>query len=127
MDFKGPLASVLAAFGLSVLNAVIGFIVARWAFGKELNTFLGIVFGSFGIRSIMVITCIWLCLGPLDMHQTSFAITFAISSFLFLMAEIFFFHQWYEKQKRKIRRPVSDLLKKNDDLVPHSLLNYNTA
>lgn len=105
MDFKGPLASVLAAFGLSVLNAVIGFIVARWAFGKELNTFLGIVFGSFGIRSIMVITCIWLCLGPLDMHQTSFAITFAISSFLFLMAEIFFFINGTRSRKEKSEDP----------------------
>lgn len=113
MGEKGPLVSALTAFGICVVNAMLGFIVARWAFGRELNTFLSLVFGSFGVRAILVIGSVWACLGPLNMEQVSFAITFAVSCFVFLMGEILFFHQWFEKQKRQVRPPVTDLLKKN--------------
>ena len=110
---KGPLLSALTALAICVVNALIGFVVARWAFGRELNTFLSVVFGSFGVRAVLVIVGVWACLGPLNMDQVAFAITFAISCFVFLMGEILFFHQWFEKQKRQVRPPVSELLKKN--------------
>ncbi|MCO6466798.1 MAG: hypothetical protein J5I53_09305 [Bradyrhizobiaceae bacterium] len=113
MGEKGPLVAAVTAFGICVVNALIGFLVTRWAFQKEMNTFLAIVFGSFGVRAILVIAAVWACIGPLDMHQVAFAITFAISCFVFLMGEILFFHQWFEKQKRQVRPPVSELLKKN--------------
>ncbi len=113
MDGKESLVSAGTAFGISVLNAVVGILVARWAFGKELNVFLALVFGSFGVRALLVIVAIWICMGPLNMEQVSFALTFAVASIIFLMGEIFFFHQWFEKRKRKVRPPVSDLLKKN--------------
>jgi hypothetical protein len=114
---KGPLVAALAALGISVVNSLIGFAVARWAFGKEMNTFLALVFGSFGVRAIFVIVAVWACIGPLELDQVGFAITFAISCFVFLMWEILFFHQWFEKQKRQVRPPVTELLKKNVDEV----------
>lgn len=123
MGEKGPLVSALTAFGICVVNALLGFVVARWAFGRELNTFLSLVFGSFGVRAILVIASVWACLGPLNMEQVAFAITFAISCFVFLMGEILFFHQWFEKQKRQVRPPVAELLKKNAHkvliILPH--------
>jgi predicted membrane channel-forming protein YqfA (hemolysin III family) len=105
--------AALTAFGICVVNAAMGFIVARWAFGKELNTFLALVFGSFGVRAIVVIVAIYACVGVLGMDQAFFAITFAVSCFVFLMGEILFFHRWFEKLKRQVRPSVTELLKKN--------------
>ncbi len=127
MDVKGPIVAALTAFGICVFNAVLGFVVSRWAFGKDLNTFLALVFGSFGIRAILVIIAIWACIGVIGMEQVAFAVTFAISCFVFLMGEILFFHQWFEKQKRQVRPPVSDLLKKNaiESLTPTPVLRFS--
>lgn len=113
MTDKGSIVAAATAFGICVVNALLGFVIARWAFKREMNTFLAIVFGSFGARAILVIVAVWACLGVLEMEQVSFAITFAISCFVFLMGEILFFHRWLEKQKRQVRLPVSELLKKN--------------
>lgn len=114
VDTKGPLVAIGAAIGICIVNALLGFAVTRWAFGKEMNTFLAIVFGSFGVRAIMVIVAVWACIGPFGLDQVLFAVTFAVTCFVFLMGEILFFHQWFEKQKRQVRLPVTELLKKND-------------
>lgn len=112
MEVGGMPLSILVAIAICAVNTAAGYAISKWAFGKELNTFLGIVFGSFGVRAIVVIALVWLCISVLKFHQVAFSITFAMSSFIFLMLEIFFFHQSFEKAKRTVRRPVSDLLKK---------------
>lgn len=112
MDSSGPLAGILAALGLSVINTLIGYVVAKKAFGKPLNTFLSIIFGSLGIRSLAVIASAWYCLSVVHLHQLGFALTFAIALFVMILGEIFFFHRSYEKTKRSVRRPVTELLKK---------------
>lgn len=96
---------------------MVGYVVAKKAFGKELNVFLSMVFGSLGVRAIVVIASAWYCLSVLEMHQVTFAITFAVMGFMMLMGEILFFHQWFEKSKREVRRPVTDLLKKNARMI----------
>jgi len=108
----GPLAAVLTALGICVINTALGWIVSRMAFGKDLNVFLAMIFGSLGVRAIIVMVSAWLCLSVLNMHQVAFSLTFAISMFVLLLAEIFFFHRSYENAKRHSRRPVTDLLKK---------------
>ena len=113
MDANGPLTAALTALGIGVVNTIIGYIVARVAFGKELNTFLAFVFGSLGVRAVAVVVLAWYCLSVLEMHQVSFALTFSVSTFIFLMGEILFFHRSFEKSKREVRLPASDLLKKN--------------
>jgi hypothetical protein len=105
--------AALVAIGICAVNTLLGYVVARKAFGKELNTFLSMVFGSLGIRSLFVITAAWYCLSIAKMHQVAFALTFAIACFVMLLGEILFFHHWFELSKRQVRLPVSDLLKKN--------------
>lgn len=112
MDVQSPLLAVLTAVGISVINTLVGYVVARKAFGKELNTFLSMVFGSFAVRGAIVIGLVWYLLSVAGIHHVWFSISFAISCFVALMAEIFFFHHSYETAKRKSVRPVTDLLKK---------------
>ncbi len=117
MDPKGPVIAALTALGINLVNTMVGYVVAKKAFGKELNVFLSMVFGSLGVRAIVVIASAWYCLSVLEMHQVTFAITFAVMGFMMLMGEILFFHQWFEKSKREVRRPVTDLLKKNARMI----------
>lgn len=112
MDSKGLLVGVVTALVLSVLNSLAGYLIARQAFGKSLNTFLSIIFGSLGARSLLVIVAAWYFLSVVRLHQLGFALTFAISMFVMIIGEIFFFHRSYEESKRQVRRPVTELLKK---------------
>lgn len=112
MDIHGPLAAVLVAVGMNILNTAIGYAIAKWSFEKDLNVFLAIVFGSFAVRASVVVACIWLLLSVLGMDLVWFSIAFAISSFVSLMAEIIFFHRSIEKAKRRRYRPAVELLKK---------------
>ena len=115
MDVKSPLIGAATAIAICLVNTLIGYVVAKKAFGKELNVFLSLVFGSLGARAIGVLVAAWYCLSIVEMHQVSFALTFAVVCFIFLMGEILFFHNSFEKSKRQVRRPVTDLLKKNVD------------
>lgn len=103
---------MVTALVLSVLNSLAGYLIARQAFGKSLNTFLSIIFGSLGARSLLVIVAAWYFLSVVRLHQLGFALTFAISMFVMIIGEIFFFHRSYEESKRQVRRPVTELLKK---------------
>jgi hypothetical protein len=100
VDPKGPLVAIITALGISVANSSVGYIVSKRAQSKELNTFMGIVFGSLAIRGIVVVTLAYLCLGVIQMHQVSFALTFSISAFAGLMVEVFFFHFSMERTKQ---------------------------
>jgi hypothetical protein len=112
VEVSGPFIAVVTAVGICALNTVVGYVVARKAFGKDLNMFLAMVFGSLGVRSIAVLAAAWFCLSVLAMHKVAFALTFAIVGFVLLMGEILFFHRSYEQSKRQVRRPVTEFLKK---------------
>ncbi|MBU3741774.1 MAG: hypothetical protein FGM24_05750 [Candidatus Kapabacteria bacterium] len=112
MELNGPFIAVITAVGICAVNTAAGYLVARKAFGKDLNVFLAMVFGSLGVRSIAVLAAAWFCLGVAGMHKVAFALTFAIVGFVLLMGEILFFHRSFEQSKRQVRRPVTEFLKK---------------
>jgi hypothetical protein len=109
VDPKGPLIAVITALGISVANSWVGYLVAKRAQTKELNSFMGLVFGSLALRGIIVVTLAYVCLGVVLMHQVAFALTFSISAFAGLMVEVFFFHFSMERKKRQhlanVKRP----------------------
>ena len=109
MDIRGPFVAVITALGISVANSCVGYVVAKRAQQKELNTFMGIVFGSLAARAAAVVTLAYVCLGVISMHQVAFALTFSISSFVGLMVEVFFFHFSMERAKQQhlqnVKRP----------------------
>ena len=109
MDIRGPFVAVITALGISVANSCVGYVVAKRAQQKELNTFMGIVFGSLAARAAAVVTLAYVCLGVITMHQVAFALTFSISAFVGLMVEVFFFHFSMERAKQRdlpnVKRP----------------------
>lgn len=118
MDSKGPLFAVITALGISVANSWAGYVIAKRAQSKELNTFMGIVFGSFAVRGIIVITVAYLCLGVVMMDQVAFALAFSMSAFSGLMVEVFFFHVSMENSKRRSRpNTIRPFKKKRTELV----------
>ena len=120
MDVQGPLVASVTAIGIGAINTFAGYLVAKFAFGKDLNTFLAFVFASFGIRALVVIGLAFYLLTIVEMHQVAFALSFSISGFVFMMGEILFFHRSFEQMKRDVRPPVAELLKKNFDRVIHA-------
>ncbi|MFZ9870747.1 MAG: hypothetical protein ACO3I4_03340 [Candidatus Kapaibacteriota bacterium] len=117
MDVASPWVGAVTAIAICAVNTALGYVVTKRAFGKELNAFLAVVFGSMAVRGIAVVTAAWYCLSIARMHQVVFSLTFAVVCFVMLMGEILFFHRSYELSKRQVRRPVSDLLKKNARLT----------
>ncbi|MCU0329788.1 MAG: hypothetical protein MUC47_02290 [Candidatus Kapabacteria bacterium] len=112
MDPNGPLVAVAAAITLCAVNTAVGYVVAKKAFDRELNTFLGMVFGSLAVRLVIVVAVVYVLIGRVGLHQLAFSLTFVIVGFLLIMGEVLFFHTSYEKKKSRSRRPVSELLKK---------------
>lgn len=117
MDIRGPFVAVITALGMSVANSCIGYVVAKRAQQKELNTFMGIVFGSLAARAAAVVTLAYICLGVISMHQVAFALTFSISAFAGLMVEVFFFHFSMERAKEQHLQNVKRPFKKKGDNV----------
>lgn len=122
MDVGSPWVGAVTAIAICAVNTLLGYVVTKKAFGKELNVFLAVVFGSMAVRGIAVVTAAWYCLSIAKMHQVVFSLTFAVVCFVMLMGEILFFHRSYELSKRQVRRPVSDLLKKNARLTPDRIV-----
>jgi ABC-type tungstate transport system substrate-binding protein len=99
------------------VNTAVGYVVARKAFNRELNTFLGMVFGSLAVRLVVVIALVYVLISRIGLHQLAFSLTFVIVGFLLIMGEILFFHTSYEKKKFRTRRPVTELLKKKVESI----------
>lgn len=117
MDVSSPLTAVFTALGISVANSGIGYVIGKRAQEKDLNTFMGIVFGSLAARAAVVVTLAYLCLGVWSMHQVVFALTFSISAFAGLMVEVFFFHFSMEQAKEQHLQNVKRPFKKKGDSV----------
>lgn len=117
MDVQSPWIGAATAIAICAVNTLLGYIVTKKALGKELNVFLAVVFGSMAVRGVAVVTGAWYCLSVLRMHQVVFSLTFAVVCFVMLMGEILFFHQSFERSKRQVRRPVTELLKKNAERI----------
>jgi len=84
------------------------------AFGKGLNVFLAMIFGSLGLRAIIVMVSAWYCLSVISMHQVAFSLTFAISCFVFLLAEIFFFSSVLRERQAAIAQTGDGSLEKKN-------------
>lgn len=99
MENSSVLTSVLLALIIGITNVGLGYFIARYAFHKSLNMCLGIVLGSMSARFIAVALIAWYCIGVAHFHQIGFAVTFVITTFVLLMAEIISFNNSYNGYK----------------------------
>ncbi len=85
------LKSILFAICLTLLNFVSSFIFIRIALKKKENKkFMKIVFGSMVTRYFAILIIMWLMLKFLELDVLSFAITFMLSTFIFIFVEILY-------------------------------------
>ncbi len=82
--------SIIIALLICILNAVAALYVIRKAQKKVIEKFTKIVLSSLVIRYFIVVILVWLCLKVLELHQLAFSLTFMISTFLLIIAEILY-------------------------------------
>lgn len=100
MDVKNPFVAVIIALAISISNSLVGYVVAKKASTKEMNSFMAMIFGSLAARGLVVVSLAYVGLAIVDLHKVAFALSFSISAFVALMVEVFFFHSSMEKQKQ---------------------------
>ena len=84
------LKSILLAFGICLINAMAAFISALIALKKEQPKFNKIIFGSMVIRYFLVSAAVLLTLLFVEINKLGFGLTFLISTFVLIFAEILY-------------------------------------
>lgn len=92
-------AAVAAAFCL--VNVLIGYSISRYAISKPWETFAGLIVGGMGGRVALLGAIIWYFLTKVGVHTLGFTMTLGIGSFIFIFAEIIYFHQLSGKVSHK--------------------------
>lgn len=124
MNFSNPFISALLAIGFVSLNTVAGYFITKRAMHKDFNSFVGTVFGSMGIRMIFMAASVWFCIENLGVHKLSFALTFVISAFLFMMGEVLHIHLSHERTRKQAGSSVLEIVKKKFNHDPETAFAY---
>lgn len=83
----------LIAIFLTFLNAVVGFYYIDKYFSASLNDFMKMVFGSMGVRLLVLALIFVGLLGFTKIHEVSFTASLFISYILFSVIEIYFLNK----------------------------------
>lgn len=92
--------SFAAGYGISLLNALLGYKLNTMAFGKPTKSFMMLVFGGMGIRLliVMLILLIILVYTPLDSMSLVGSVFFFYTVFIIL--EIYFLQKQQAQAKK---------------------------
>lgn len=92
--------SFAAGYGISLLNALIGYKLNTMAFGKPTKSFMVLVFGGMGIRLliVMLILLIILVYSPLDSMSLVGSVFFFYT--IFIILEIYFLQKLQGQAKK---------------------------
>lgn len=82
--------SFLYAFLLSSLNVAVAVLVIRYAAKKKKKKFTKIVFTSLVVRYMIVAASNWLLLGLVVTDKLVYGLTFMISTFILILAEVLY-------------------------------------
>lgn len=93
MDLQSSawLSSAIALV-LCVVNVVIGYVIARRAISKPWETFVGMILGGMAGRVALLGAAVWYFVTRVGVHTLGFTMTIGIGSFVFIFAEIIYFH-----------------------------------
>ena len=91
--------SIFIALLITTANAASGIIAAKIAIKKENSKFTKIIFGGMVVRYFISAFLIWLCFSIFRENPLPFALTFIISTFIFIFLEILYlnFHTNFVK------------------------------
>lgn len=93
--------AVVSGVVLAVSNAILGFIITRWAFGKPMKVFLTALFGSIGFRMLLVGVIVVLVIVLLQLDLKVFLVSFGVLYVIFQVIELFFIGR-FKKLKSEI-------------------------
>jgi hypothetical protein len=82
--------SVILALGICFVNFAAAYTIAMIAMKKEYAKFFKILIGSMVIRYVLVSAVILLTLLFVELNKLYFGLTFLISTFILLLAEILY-------------------------------------
>ena len=82
--------SIFLGFLLSATNTTVGYIISRIALKKNNKKFRSIIFGSMVIRYFAISVIVFLVLKFHEVNHLGFALSFLITTFVFIMLEIFY-------------------------------------
>jgi len=80
--------AIAIAFGITLINALAAFLIAKRAQKKETKEFNKIIIGSMVVRYFINVIAVWFCLKVLNLLPLPFALTFMISTFILIFIEI---------------------------------------
>lgn len=93
--------AILIALSLTIFNAVTSLIIVKIAINKDWKSFNKLIFGSIAIRYFLTAGLVWFFVVYLELHTLAFALTFLVSSFFLLIAEIILIHRKKQNMIRK--------------------------
>lgn len=85
--------AALSALILTYLNALVGFYYIDKYFSASLNDFMKMVFGSMGVRLLVLAVTFVGLIGFTKIHEVSFTVSLFISYILFSVIEIYFLNK----------------------------------
>ena len=83
----------LSAVCITFFNAVVGFYFIDKYFSASLNDFMKMVFGSMGVRLLVLALLFVGLIGFTKIHEVSFTVSLFISYILFSVIEIYFLNK----------------------------------
>lgn len=89
------ISGVIYALVLAVLYTAAGYWSVNFASKKEFSLFVGIILGTMVLRLGVAVTLFWVLMAIIGVHQLSFSLTFLVSYFILLMAEIVYINKRY--------------------------------
>jgi predicted permease len=92
--------SAILAQIVCFLNAVGGYLIARYAFRKPFEKFVSIVLGSMFVRIMAVGLISWVALTMYNVESLSYSLSLAFGVFIYLFIEVFYFHALADKRKK---------------------------
>ncbi len=95
------IAAMLTAFGLAFVNAIAAVVVILVSEKKNVEDSSRVAMISMVVRFALSAFAIWAVLALTNLNQTAFSVTFVISVFVLIIAEIIFIDRRAKRKKRK--------------------------
>jgi hypothetical protein len=83
----------IIAISLTLVNALSSYIIVKIAMNKDWKSFNKLIFGSMAIRYFLTAGLVCYCVVYLKLDKLAFALTFLVSTFFLLIAEILLIHK----------------------------------
>jgi hypothetical protein len=87
---EAVILAVLAGTALSTVNVLAGFLTIEYAFDRSYTTFLKAVLGGMGIRMVVMLGALLLCILEFRLHTFAVTMGMMVPYCVFLVLEILF-------------------------------------